>query len=72
MLWEDDPRTAYVIATVFRRAWAMNSVLPGKAVTGIDPAELAALDARASITSDRDAVGLGLSALDRYLAAELD
>ena len=50
----------------------MNSVLPGKAVTGIDPAELAALDARVSITSDRDAVGLGLSALDRYLAAELD
>ena len=50
----------------------MNSVLPGKAVTGIDPAELAALERTRVHHVRSQAVGLGLSALDRYLAAELD
>ena len=72
LLCDDDPRTAYVLTAVHRRAWAVGSHLPAKAVAGMDPAELAALDARASTTSDREAIGLALSALDRYLATDPD
>ena len=69
-VWEHDPRTAYVLAAIYRRAWAVSSLLPSEAVAGMDPAELAALDTRASITTDGEAIALALSALDRYLAAE--
>lgn len=69
-VWEHDPRTAYVLAAIYRRAWTVSSLPPSEAVAGIDPAELAALDTRASITTDREAIALALSALDRYLAAE--
>lgn len=72
LLWEDDPRTAYVLTAVHRRTWVVGSRVPAKAVAGMDAAELAALDARASTTSDRDAVGLALRALDRYLATDPD
>lgn len=70
LVGEDDPRTAYVLAAVYRRAWAVNSLLPAEAIAGLDPAEIATLDARVSNTSDRDAIARALSALDRYLADE--
>jgi hypothetical protein len=48
----------------------VNSLLPAEAIAGLDPAEIATLDARVSNTSDRDAIARALSALDRYLADE--
>ena len=70
LIWEDDPRTAYLLPAIYRRAWAVNPMLPAEARSHLDPAEIAELDDRAATMPDRDALALALGALDRYLQTE--
>jgi predicted ATPase len=68
LLWEHDPRTAYLLTLIFRRTWGTSGLVPDIAAQ-LDPDIVAEVDEQ-SRTMDTDrAVVVALDALDRYLTA---
>ena len=69
VLWDHDPRTAYLLAVVHGRTWVTLSLHPTDLAAGLDPATVAEVDEQARTMDTDQAVAVALDALERYLAA---
>jgi predicted ATPase/class 3 adenylate cyclase len=70
LVWDYDPRTAYLLSAVYRRVWAVASVLPAHVADVLGPSVVAELDSRALAMSLDDAIALALDGLDRCLSID--
>jgi hypothetical protein len=68
LLWDYDPRAAYLLRVAIQRRWATGSPLPANAADVMDPATIAELEERANAMDADETVAFALDALDRYLA----
>jgi hypothetical protein len=68
LLVEHDPRTAYVLSTVFGRTYATGTLFPAAVRSALGPEVVAELEARAAALSNEGAVALAIAALDELLA----
>jgi hypothetical protein len=72
LLADIDPRAAYQLASVYRRLWLVNGLLPAGVAERLGPQAVAELDERAAAMTVDDAIELGMLALDRFLSEPVD